>query len=203
MARWQPYVYGGGQLIHILGLAWSGGYGVQRKVAGAEQALTTLPQKIGMGMMGARRPDRRDRRHHVRAGLPEGDVPDLEGRPQAMAQWRGKVLVINYWASWCAAVHRGNADFSRLHEPLRCAGCAVCRYRHRRDGEDAGLRQEISGGLSAAGWRTNPGGNPALTVKGLPYTVVVGRDGKVAFSRYGSVDEAALEPLLRQLSATK
>jgi hypothetical protein len=53
MARWQPYVYGGGQLIHVLGLAWSGGYGVQRKVAGAEQVLTTLPQKIGMGMMGA------------------------------------------------------------------------------------------------------------------------------------------------------
>ena len=52
MARWQPYVYGGGQMIHILGLAWSGGYGVQRKVAGAEQILTTLPQKIGMGMMG-------------------------------------------------------------------------------------------------------------------------------------------------------
>jgi len=52
MAIWQPYVYGGGQLIHVLGLAWSGGYGVQRKVAGAEQALVTLPQKIGMGMMG-------------------------------------------------------------------------------------------------------------------------------------------------------
>lgn len=52
MARWQPYVYGAGQLIHILGLAWSGGYGVQRKVAGAEQMLTTLPQKLGMGMMG-------------------------------------------------------------------------------------------------------------------------------------------------------
>ncbi|MCK6404956.1 MAG: cbb3-type cytochrome c oxidase subunit I [Rhodocyclaceae bacterium] len=52
MAVWQPYVYGAGQLIHVLGLAWSGGYGVQRKVAGAEQALVTLPQKIGMGMMG-------------------------------------------------------------------------------------------------------------------------------------------------------
>jgi cytochrome c oxidase subunit 1 len=52
MARWQPYVYGGGQLMHVLGLAWSGGYGVQRKVAGAEQMLTTLPQKIGMGFMG-------------------------------------------------------------------------------------------------------------------------------------------------------
>jgi hypothetical protein len=52
MAVWQPYVYGGGQLIHVLGLAWSGGYGVQRKVAGAEQALVSLEQKIGMGMMG-------------------------------------------------------------------------------------------------------------------------------------------------------
>jgi len=52
LAVWQPYVYGGGQLVHVLGLAWSGGYGVQRKVAGADQFLTTLPQKVGMGMMG-------------------------------------------------------------------------------------------------------------------------------------------------------
>ena len=52
MAVWQPYVYGAGQLLHVLGLAWSGGYGVQRKVAGADQLLTTLPQKVGMGMMG-------------------------------------------------------------------------------------------------------------------------------------------------------
>ena len=51
-ARWQPYVYGSGQLMHVLGLAVSGGYGVQRKVAGADQMLTTLPQKIGMGVMG-------------------------------------------------------------------------------------------------------------------------------------------------------
>jgi heme/copper-type cytochrome/quinol oxidase subunit 1 len=51
-ARWQPLVYGGGQLMHVLGLAWSGGYGVQRKVAGAEQVLHTLGERIGMGMMG-------------------------------------------------------------------------------------------------------------------------------------------------------
>lgn len=52
VARWQPYVYGGGQLLHILGLAWSGGYGVQRKVAGADQMLVSLPQKLGMGLVG-------------------------------------------------------------------------------------------------------------------------------------------------------
>lgn len=52
LALWQPYLYGGGQLMHILGLLWSGGYGVQRKVAGAEQVLRTPQEVFGMGLMG-------------------------------------------------------------------------------------------------------------------------------------------------------
>lgn len=52
MARWQPYVYGCGQLLHITGLAWSGGYGVQRKVAGTAQALDGFQQFAAMGIMG-------------------------------------------------------------------------------------------------------------------------------------------------------
>lgn len=52
IAHWQPWLYGGGQLLHILGLVWSGGYGVQRKVAGAEQALRTPQEVLGMGVMG-------------------------------------------------------------------------------------------------------------------------------------------------------
>lgn len=53
LAAWQPWLYGGGQLLHILGLMWSGGYGVQRKVAGAEQVLHTPSEVAGMGLMGA------------------------------------------------------------------------------------------------------------------------------------------------------
>ncbi|MGD9584745.1 MAG: cbb3-type cytochrome c oxidase subunit I [Lysobacterales bacterium] len=52
MASWQPSIYGGGQLLHIVGLVWSGGYGVQRKVAGAEQVLRTPSEIAGMGLMG-------------------------------------------------------------------------------------------------------------------------------------------------------
>jgi hypothetical protein len=51
-ARWQPGLYGSGQLMHIIGLAWSGGYGVQRKTAGAEQGLEQFEQIAGMGLMG-------------------------------------------------------------------------------------------------------------------------------------------------------
>ncbi|HSW27670.1 MAG TPA: cbb3-type cytochrome c oxidase subunit I, partial [Burkholderiaceae bacterium] len=52
LAALQPWVYGGGQLMHIVGLVWSGGYGVQRKVAGAEQVLRSASEVAGMGLMG-------------------------------------------------------------------------------------------------------------------------------------------------------
>lgn len=52
LAIWQPVIYGGGQLMHVGGLVWSGGYGVQRKVAGAEQALNSMERVLGMGLMG-------------------------------------------------------------------------------------------------------------------------------------------------------
>jgi len=52
MAWWQPYLYGGGQLLHIIGLAWTGGYGVQRKTAGLAQGVDRLGEVAGMGLMG-------------------------------------------------------------------------------------------------------------------------------------------------------
>jgi len=51
-ARRQPVIYGGGQLLHVLGLAWSGGYGVQRKTAGAAQGLDNIQEIAGMALMG-------------------------------------------------------------------------------------------------------------------------------------------------------
>ena len=48
----QPILYAVGQLLHIVGLVWSGGYGVQRKVAGSEQVLRSSGEIAGMGLMG-------------------------------------------------------------------------------------------------------------------------------------------------------
>ncbi len=52
LASLQPTLYGAGQLLHIVGLVWSGGYGVQRKVAGADQVLRSTAEVAGMGLMG-------------------------------------------------------------------------------------------------------------------------------------------------------
>ena len=53
LAVWQSVLYGTGQVMHVSGLLWSGGYGVQRKVAGGEQVLRTTSEIAGMGLMGA------------------------------------------------------------------------------------------------------------------------------------------------------
>ena len=51
-ATFSSYCYAAGQAMHIGGLMWSGGYGVQRKVAGAEQALKSTSEIAAMGIMG-------------------------------------------------------------------------------------------------------------------------------------------------------
>lgn len=51
-AYWQPFLYGGGQFLHVMGLAWSGAHGVQRKVAGAAQGLRTPAEIAGMALTG-------------------------------------------------------------------------------------------------------------------------------------------------------
>ena len=52
LAYWQPIIYCTGQILHILGLAWTGGYGVQRKTAGLAQGLERAGEIAGMGLMG-------------------------------------------------------------------------------------------------------------------------------------------------------
>lgn len=52
LAGMQVYAYGIGQLLHALGLAWAGGYGMARKVGGSGQSLDNLGQTLGMSLMG-------------------------------------------------------------------------------------------------------------------------------------------------------
>jgi len=52
LARIQVHAFGLGQLLHVLGLAWAGGYGMRRKIAGEGQSLDNFQQTAGMALMG-------------------------------------------------------------------------------------------------------------------------------------------------------
>ncbi len=74
LATSQPWLYAAGQLMHIAGLVWSGGYGVQRKVAGAEQVLRSTGRNRRHGPDGPGRRDRHRRRPAVRRGRAARDA---------------------------------------------------------------------------------------------------------------------------------
>ena len=52
LAKVQPYLYGGGQFLFVLGLFLAGSHGVQRKTFGTEQNLDSMMKLLGMGTMG-------------------------------------------------------------------------------------------------------------------------------------------------------
>lgn len=127
-------------------------------------------------------------------------LPDLAGKPQAMAQWRGKVLVVNYWASWCAPCVEEMPAFSRLQEKYAARGVQFVGIgiddveKMQAFVRRAPVAYPLLVG-DAAGSQT-----PALQVRGLPTTVVIDRDGRLEGSRLGRLDEETLEPILRRLA---
>ena len=125
-------------------------------------------------------------------------LPDLGGHPQPVAQWRGKVLVVNFWASWCKPCVDEMPALSRMNSHYASRGVQFVGI-----GVDAAEKL-------AAFVRTTPlsypvlvaspaDPTPGLQVKGLPYTVVIGRDGRIEMTRLGRIDEESLEPVLRRL----
>lgn len=128
-------------------------------------------------------------------------LPDLEGRPQAISQWRGKVLVVNFWASWCAPCVEEMPAFSRLQgrfaaQGVQFVGIGIDEVDNMRTFVNS---RPVTYPLLAATPAISE--MPGVQVKGLPYTLVIGRDGRLEMSRLGRLDEARLEPVLRRLLA--
>ena len=44
------------------------------------------------------------------------ELPDLDGQPHSLADYRGDWVVVNYWATWCAPCRKEIPDLSALHD---------------------------------------------------------------------------------------
>jgi len=128
---------------------------------------------------------------------------DDSGKIQPLEQWRGKILVVNFWATWCQPCREEMPAFSRLQT----------KYA-RNDVQFVGIALDSASRVSAfksslaisyplliaeaeGSALTQLVGNSRLA---LPYTLVIKKDGEVLLTRLGRLSEVDLDALLQTLT---
>jgi thiol-disulfide isomerase/thioredoxin len=128
-------------------------------------------------------------------------LDDLGGTPQPLAQWAGKVMVVNFWATWCAPCREEIPFFIQLQERYRSQGLVFVgiavddKAKVKTFAAEMGINYPILIGELAAMELSRKAGN---RLGGLPFTLIVDRRGKVVATELGVVKklESAIQPLL-------
>lgn len=129
----------------------------------------------------------------------DATLPDAEGRPLALAQWRGRILVVNYWATWCPPCRDEMPAFSELNKRYAARGVQFVGIAIDDAAKVRNFAREypVSYPLVLAGDAdtqiSRALGNEAMA---LPYTLVIDREGQVRTAVLGRVHEDALAKLI-------
>jgi thiol-disulfide isomerase/thioredoxin len=129
-------------------------------------------------------------------------LPDLAGTPQTIGNWKGKVLVVNFWATWCLPCLEEIPHFVRMQRRLggrglQFVGIAIDdRDKVRAFARAHEINYPIVVGQLAAIELSKVAGNKR---GGLPYTLVLDRSGHVFSQHYGGLSEETLGPIVANL----
>lgn len=131
-------------------------------------------------------------------------LPDLKGQPQSLMQWKGKVLVINFWAPWCAPCREEMPEFSRINIKYALNGVQFVGISIDNADKVQEFQNEIgvSYPLLISNLETlelsSDLGNRA---KALPFTVILRPDGSpqnIKLGKYATTDlENAIQSALK------
>lgn len=129
-------------------------------------------------------------------------LPDLENKPQQLSQWRGKVLVVNFWATWCAPCVEEIPMFIKVQDKyrgkgLQFVGISLDKEDKTSDfGRKFGINYPSLIGTLDTIEISRQVGN---TRRVLPYTVILDRKGQVAATELGGLTEEKLEVIINPL----
>jgi len=129
-------------------------------------------------------------------------LPDAQGAPQRIEQWLGKVVVVNFWATWCAPCREEMPLFIRVQNDLggrglQFVGIAVDQVEKVRPfARELGLNYPVLIGGYGAMELSRALGN---TVMALPFTVIIDRQGNVAYEQLGVIKPDTLRTTLEAL----
>ncbi|MGH8661958.1 MAG: TlpA family protein disulfide reductase [Burkholderiales bacterium] len=132
----------------------------------------------------------------------EARVVDVKGAVQSLEQWRGRVLVVNYWATWCAPCREEIPVFVRMQERYGSRGLQFVGIAIDQPDKVAEFAREFGinyplllGGIETIELMRQAGNRAGV----LPYTLVIDRKGNLVSGEPGGLKEARLENLIRPL----
>jgi thiol-disulfide isomerase/thioredoxin len=136
------------------------------------------------------------------AALMRAALPDLSGQSQALSQWKGKVLVVNFWATWCAPCREEIPALIEVQEKLGPSGLQIIGIAidqaERVKPYAAQMRMNypvLVGELDAMDLAQKTGNQ----LGGLPFTVIVDRSGDPVRTELGALDQKKLYEILQPL----
>lgn len=129
-------------------------------------------------------------------------LPDTTGQQQSLEQWRGKVVIVNFWATWCAPCREEMPEFVRAQSEfgskgLQFVGIAV----DEADKVDQFAKElkvnypVLIGGYGAIELSKTLGNR----LVALPFTIIVDRQGQVAHTQLGPLKPDQLRSMVAKL----
>lgn len=136
------------------------------------------------------------------AELMKLSLPDAAGKEQRLDQWRGKVMVVNFWATWCAPCREEMPEFIRAQKEygdkgVQFIGIAVDQADKVQQfvGEIGLNYPALVAGMSAMELSKALGND----LMALPFTVVLDRSGSVVHTQLGILKPDKLASLVKSL----
>jgi thiol-disulfide isomerase/thioredoxin len=137
--------------------------------------------------------------------LPAASLVDLAGRPRRLSEWRDRVLICNFWATWCAPCREEIPLLVATRSKYAFAGVEIVGIavdnpaKVREFAASFSISYPIllaeADGLDLMRQLGNSAG-------GLPYTVVTDRQGSIVHRKLGAFKEADLDAVLGPLART-
>ena len=127
---------------------------------------------------------------------PEFSVADGNGQSFNLADDRGKVVVLAFWATWCPPCRAEMPTFAKLQKEMASQGVAVVAIAN----DDPAKALEFLAGKKLDVWSLTDEGRRVSTLYGanaLPKTFVVDRNGIVVKAILGKVSEAELRAVIK------